>query len=88
MKCRVCAESWADDLQKVCPRCHNDADQIGMDLNAIEAAREKFRDKDLAYRDPATRIPKSEYYRPWLAVGLSIVLLFLFMRACHYGARY
>ena len=88
MKCHVCSESWSDDLVRVCPRCHNDADRIGTDLKVLETARENFRDADLAYRDPATRIPKGEYYRPWLAMGVAMILLFLFLRACRYGVGY
>lgn len=82
MKCLVCYATWADPRQPTCPQCHYDSSAPGAsDAARVLKAREAFKDSTTAYA-PASRVTPLDKWKPWLALGLALLLFFFWVRTC------
>jgi hypothetical protein len=80
MKCCVCFASFAQGQK--CPNCGYDhAAPDAKELARITEAREAFRARTLAYA-PETRVSAFDKARPWIGLGIGLVLFFVWLRAC------
>ena len=82
MKCMVCHATWADPQQSLCPQCDYDARADGAsDPARVLAAREVFKHQSTAYA-PESRVSTFDKWKPWLALGLALLLLTFWVRTC------
>lgn len=85
MKCHACHATWDDAQGARCPQC-------GFDMGAPDAnaphvaarARDAFRQRTTAFA-PATRVGRWDVVRPWIGVGLGLLLFVFWLRACSSG---
>jgi hypothetical protein len=86
MNCLVCHASFAQGSG--CPQCGYDQSQPGAsDAAAVLAAREAFKAKVSAYA-PGSRVTAKDKLRPWLALGLGLLLFVFWVRTCASGGRF
>lgn len=87
MKCMVCFATWDDARGAICPQCGYDAQKTGAnEPHAILAARESFKHKTTAFA-PDSRVSSFDKLKPWLGLGLGLVLFLFWLRACATGGR-
>lgn len=87
MKCMVCFATWEDKGSAVCPQCGYDAKRAGAnEPQAILAAREAFKDKTTAFA-PDSRVTAFDKAKPWLALGVGMLIFLFWLRACATGGR-
>jgi len=82
VKCPVCHATWPDAQQPACPQCgHDTSAPNANDAARVLAAREAFKHKTTAYA-PQTRVTSLDKLKPWLAVGVALVLFVFWVRTC------
>jgi hypothetical protein len=80
MKCLVCFASFPG--AGTCPNCRYDnAAPEAKDPQAIVAARQEFRARTLAYA-PEARVTANDRLKPWLGLGLGLVLVLFWWGTC------
>jgi hypothetical protein len=83
----VCFATWEDKGFSVCPQCSYDAQRDGAnEPHAILAARESFKHKTTAYA-PDSRVSRFDKLKPWLALGVGMLIFLFWLRACATGGR-
>jgi hypothetical protein len=82
VKCLVCHTTWSDAGRPSCPQCGYDASQSGESEPArVLAARDAFKDKTTAFT-PHTRVTALDKWKPWIALGLALLLFVFWVRTC------
>jgi hypothetical protein len=82
MKCLVCHATWPEAQQPTCPQCSYDPSAPGASETArVLAAREAFKHKTTAYA-PQSRVTSRDKWKPWLALGLALLLFAFWVRTC------
>jgi hypothetical protein len=84
MKCLVCGATSVSDGP--CPQCGHVAREGAPDMQEVLAAREVFKNKSTAFA-PETRVSGMDKLRPWLGLGLGLLLFVFFVRTCASGGR-
>ncbi len=85
MQCLVCHASLAAGPK--CPLCDYDQSAPGAsDAQAVLAARDAFKARTTAYA-PHKRLSAADKRRPWLALGLGLLLFVFWVRTCASGGR-
>lgn len=56
-------------------------------MQAVLAARENFKNKTTAFA-PGTRVTGLDTLKPWLGLGLGLLLFVFFVRTCASGGRF
>jgi hypothetical protein len=80
VQCVVCRTSRPDDA--ICPQCGwDDAAPDSRDPLAVTRARETFKASTLRYA-PQERVTGRDKLRPWLGLGLGLVLLLVWLASC------
>jgi hypothetical protein len=80
MRCLVCHASWSEG--RSCPRCGNDVTRGPADAQAVLHARETFKQASAAYA-PGKRVSTRDKLKPWLALGLGMLLFVFWVKTCH-----
>jgi hypothetical protein len=80
VKCRVCHATWGDAERAHCPQCGYDSREAS-DPARVLAAREAFKHQTTQFA-PHTRVTTLDKWKPWLALGLALLLLVFWVRTC------
>lgn len=81
MKCLVCRATWEGTSPR-CPQCDFEHDpERTPDVSVIRAARAAFLERTTAYA-PESRVTTFDRCKPWLGLGLGLLLFVFWLRAC------